>query len=65
MLGERHPRFAKIIGDTKIEVKEKILRIYGTKLEDVTQTAANIKKICKIRKKDIRVFQDGVYYLRE
>jgi len=64
MLGERYPRFAKIIGNTKIEIKEKNLRIYGTRLEDVTQTAANIKKICKIRKKDIRVFQDGVYYLR-
>jgi len=65
MLGERYPRSAKIVGDTKIEVKDKNLRIYGTRLDDVTQTAANIKKVCKIRKKDIRVFQDGVYYIKQ
>ncbi len=62
MTGERAPRKAAIQGSTKIEVKGQNLRIYGTKLDDVSQTAANIRRASKTRKKDERVFQDGVYY---
>ncbi len=62
MLGEEFPRTAKIIGDTKIEIKDKEIRIYGTRYEDVSQTAANIKKTTKVKEKDERVFQDGIYY---
>ena len=38
------------------------MRLYGTSKDDVTQTAANLRKAVKIRKKDERTFQDGVYY---
>lgn len=62
MIGERAPRKTTTVGSTKVEVKGQNLRVYGTKLEDVSQTAANIRKLSKIRKKDERVFQDGVYY---
>jgi large subunit ribosomal protein L6 len=62
ILGERIPRYANIVGTTKVEVKDKAVRIYGTSLDNVTQTAANVRTACKIRKKDIRIFQDGVYY---
>ncbi|MCL5680246.1 MAG: 50S ribosomal protein L6 [Candidatus Marsarchaeota archaeon] len=65
MLGERAARVAPIVGATKVEAKEKKLRIYGIKLEDVTQTAANVRKACKVKHKDERVFQDGVYYAIE
>ncbi len=63
--GERSPRTAKIAGNTKTEIKGQELRIYGTMLDDVTQTAANIRKACKIRHRDERVFQDGIYYAIE
>ncbi|EET89867.1 MAG: 50S ribosomal protein L6 [Candidatus Micrarchaeales archaeon] len=62
IFGERAPRPAKIAGSTKVEIKDKALRIYGTKLEDVMQTSANIRKACKARNKDERIFQDGIYY---
>ncbi len=65
MIGERAARVAKIAGGTKIEIKGQNLRLYGTKLDDVTQTAANIRKASKIRKKDERIFQDGIYYALE
>lgn len=61
IFGERSPRSAKIIGNTKIEIKNNILKIYGTKLEDVSQTAANIRKATKVKGKDERIFQDGIY----
>jgi large subunit ribosomal protein L6 len=65
MLGERDLRKAAIIGTTKIETKEQTLRIYGTSLDDVKQTALNIRSACKIRHRDDRTFQDGIYYALE
>jgi len=65
IFGERKPRVARIVGSTKVEVKDKNVRVYGTKLDDVSQTAANIRLACKVTNKDDRVFQDGVYYSLE
>jgi large subunit ribosomal protein L6 len=62
IIGERVPRISKIVGATKIEVKGQAVRVYGTSLDDVSQTSANIRQVCKIRNKDSRVFQDGLYY---
>jgi large subunit ribosomal protein L6 len=62
IIGERFPRSSKIVGSTKIEIKGQNVRIYGTSLDDVTQTAGNIRLRCKMRNKDIRIFQDGLYY---
>jgi len=59
--GERSPRVAEIVGDTKVKVKVDDLIVQGTNLEDVSQTAANIQQATKIKKKDPRVFLDGIY----
>jgi large subunit ribosomal protein L6 len=62
IIGERVPRISRIVGTTKIEAKGQSVRVYGTSLDDVSQTSANIRQVCKIRNKDSRVFQDGIYY---
>ena len=59
--GERSPRIAKIMGDTKIVVKGDDVITQGINIEDVSQTAANIEKATKIKNKDPRVFLDGIY----
>jgi large subunit ribosomal protein L6 len=59
--GERNPRKAKIMGDTKVKVKGDDIIVQGINLEDVSQTAANIQNATKIRIKDPRVFLDGIY----
>ena len=59
--GERNPRTAKIMGDTKVNIKGEDIIIQGISLEDVSQTAANIQNSTKIRNKDPRVFLDGIY----
>jgi large subunit ribosomal protein L6 len=59
--GERNPRTAKIMGDTKVMVKGDDVIVQGINLEDVSQTAANIQNATRIRRKDPRVFLDGIY----
>ena len=60
-LGEKMPRVAKIVGDTKIEVKGQDIVLTGPNKEDVGQTCANIEQACRITKYDRRVFMDGIY----
>jgi len=61
-LGERSPRKSKY-DDThvKVSVDGEIVYIEGPDKEQLGQVAANIQRSCRIRKKDPRVFQDGVY----
>lgn len=59
--GERNPRKAKIMGDTKVIIKGEDIIVQGINLEDVSQTAANIQNSTKIKSKDPRVFLDGIY----
>ena len=60
-LGEKFPRKAKILGDTKVVNKGDEVTITGPNKEDVGQTAANIETATKIKGYDPRVFQDGIY----
>jgi large subunit ribosomal protein L6 len=59
--GERRPRRASIFGDVQITVEDDDVIIQGINLEAVTQTAANIQQATHIKKKDPRVFLDGIY----
>ncbi|MDR3223058.1 MAG: 50S ribosomal protein L6 [Methanobrevibacter sp.] len=60
-IGERHPRVAKIVGSAKIDVKGDEVLVSGINKEDVGQTMANLEQATKIKGKDPRVFQDGIY----
>ena len=59
--GERRPRRVKTIGDVKIKVEPEDIIVEGINLEDVSQTAANIEQATRVRRKDPRVFLDGIY----
>ena len=60
-IGERSPRVAKMMGDTRVSVNGEDVVIHGINVEDVSQTAANIEKATKVKRKDHRVFLDGIY----
>lgn len=64
-LGEKQPRITSIIGNTKVEAKGQDLTVTGPDKEAVGQTAANLKTILRIKDKDGRVFQDGIYEIEE
>jgi len=45
---------------TSSNVKDQ-LELSGNDLENVSQSAADIQQICKVKNKDIRKFLDGLY----
>jgi large subunit ribosomal protein L6 len=59
--GERRARSVKVLGDVKVTVQPEDIVVQGTNLEDVSQTAAKIEQATRVRKKDPRVFLDGLY----
>ena len=64
-LGEKKPRVAKILGETKVKVSGNEVTISGVNKEDVGQTAANIEQKTKIKRFDPRIFQDGIYIVQK
>lgn len=59
--GEKTPRHAKILENVKVTVRGEDIVVEGSSLASVSQTAANIQNATKIKKKDLRVFLDGIY----
>ena len=64
-LGERAPRKARLEENVKVTFDGDDVILEGPEKESLGQTAANLKRCCRIRKKDPRVFQDGVYLYKK
>ncbi|MFH0715176.1 MAG: 50S ribosomal protein L6 [Candidatus Diapherotrites archaeon] len=64
-LGSKKPRLAKIVGSTQVEIKGKDITIKGHDKEAVGQTAANIERVAKVKGKDPRIYQDGIYLVEK
>jgi large subunit ribosomal protein L6 len=60
-MGERSPRLAKILAGCKVTTEGDDIIIKGTSLEQIGQTAANVEQATRIKRKDQRIFLDGVY----
>lgn len=65
LAGGKNPRKAKIVGDTKVEIKGKDVFVKGIDREAVGQTCANIERATKLRGRDVRIFQDGIYLVEK
>jgi large subunit ribosomal protein L6 len=63
--GERSPRKAMIIGSVQVKVKGDDIIVQGIDLEEVSQTAANIEQSTKVKRKDPRIFLDGLYVFEQ
>ena len=55
------PRIAKILAGCKVTTDGDDIIIKGTSLELIGQTSANIEQATKIKRKDQRIFLDGIY----
>lgn len=60
-LGENAPRKARILPGVTVKVQGQEITVEGIDKEAVGQTAANIEQATKVRYRDRRVFQDGIY----
>lgn len=60
-LGERSPRKAEILHMVTVEVSGEMVTVKGIDKEKVGQTVANIERATAVKRRDIRVFQDGIY----
>ena len=65
LFGEKVPRVAKLPwspAEVEVRVENKTdVVVRGADREKVGQTAANIERACRIKNRDRRVFQDGIY----
>lgn len=62
-LGERSPRKAVILEGVEVKTQGENVTVSGVDKERIGQTVANIERASKVTKRDIRVFQDGVYLI--
>jgi large subunit ribosomal protein L6 len=60
-LGEKMPRFAKILPGVKVDVKGQKITLSSPDKDAAGQTAANFERATKIKSRDRRVFQDGIF----
>ena len=63
-LGEKKVRQVKVFDGVTVEqsaAQKDELVLSGNSLEAVSQNAADIQQICRVRNKDIRKFLDGIY----
>lgn len=60
-LGERSPRVAEIVGGATVKVSGDEITVEGIDKEEVGQTALNLELATRIKRRDPRVFQDGIY----
>ncbi len=61
LTGQKNAKKARILGDSKVEVKGKEIIVNGRNKEYVAQTAANMEQVTRAHGKDMRIFADGIY----
>ena len=64
-LGEANPRESNILSGVDVKISGQSVTVTGINKEHVSQTAANLEQATKIRKRDPRVFQDGIYIIEK
>ncbi|KAB3547762.1 MAG: 50S ribosomal protein L6 [ANME-2 cluster archaeon] len=64
-LGEKKDRVAQILDGSDVEINGDEVTVTGINKESVGQTAANIEQATKIKARDPRVFQDGIYVIEK
>tara|TARA_Y100000034_G_C6901927_1_gene417390 strand:- start:2401 stop:2967 length:567 start_codon:yes stop_codon:yes gene_type:complete len=60
-LGEKTDRKIKLVEGVDVKVDKDIIEIESIDIEKAGQCAANIEKGAKVKDKDRRIYQDGIY----
>lgn len=64
-LGETKERKAEILEDTSVKIEREVITVTSIDKEKASQTAANIEMATRIKSRDRRVFQDGIFMIEK
>lgn len=64
-LGEKKDRIIKSIPGVDVNINKNIIELESIDIEKAGQVATNLEKGTKIRKKDRRIFQDGIFLVEK
>ena len=64
-VGEKKTRTAKILPNVSVSVKGKEVTVKSSDKEAAGQTAANIENATKVKGKDTRIYQDGIFIVEK
>jgi len=64
-LGEKVSRHAKILPNVDVEIKGPNITVSSVDRDAAGQTAANFEKATKVKGRDKRIYQDGIYIVEK
>ena len=64
-LGEKKDRIIKLVEGVDIKIDKENIQVESFDIEKAGQCAANIEKGTKVRNKDRRIFQDGIFIIEK
>ncbi len=64
-LGESRERKAKILDNVEVTIDGNIITVESHNKEAAGQTAANIEQATRVKNKDRRIFQDGIWLIEK
>ncbi len=59
--GEKNTRHAEILPGVKVDIKASKITLSSSDREAAGKTAANFERATSVRRRDKRIFQDGIY----
>ena len=60
-LGEKKDRVIELVDGVEVNINKDIIELESADIEKAGSVAANIEKGTKVRKRDRRIFQDGIF----